>query len=120
MALNYLNPMSVDEKYFRDATLEKSPLYVLLKCYRSVKSHEFDVKNKSVWYKPFKLTFPTVPLLPTPIPLSLNGNGMIRVICAIAVSSLYKGKYFIIIIVRSYFIDINDFLLINRVFFLSL
>lgn len=85
-----MDHISLKPDYLRQNTFEKTPLYVLLRCYRGFDTCGFAVKSSPVSYKPFKLIFRKPPDM-----LSLttkNSNSGLRIICAIALSSIYKGK----------------------------
>lgn len=79
----------------RQSNIEKTPLYVLLRCYRSFDACGFAVKNKPISYKPFKLIFRKAPEMPSnSVSAPSDGSGSaLRIICAIALSSIYKGLY---------------------------
>lgn len=86
-----MDHISSEEDYLRQSNIEKTPLYVLLRCYRSFDACGFAVKNKPVSYKPFKLIFRKAPDMPPNSVLTQDGNSALRIICAIALSSIYKG-----------------------------
>lgn len=87
----YMDHISLKEDYLRQSNFEKTPLYVLLRCYRGFDTCGFAVKNTPVSYKPFKLIFRKAPEMPSNLITSQDGNGALRIICAIALSSIYKG-----------------------------
>lgn len=82
--------LSLKEDYLRQSNFEKTPLYVMLRCYRGFDACGFAVKNRAVTYKPFKLIFRKAPEMPSNS-VSQDGNSALRIICAIAFSSIYKG-----------------------------
>lgn len=77
----------------RQSNFEKTPLYVRLRCYRGFDACGFDVKNKPISYKPFKLIFRKPPEMPSNSLSASDSNCGLRIICAIALSSIYKGLY---------------------------
>ncbi|XP_055318755.1 period circadian protein isoform X2 [Sitodiplosis mosellana] len=86
----YIDHISLKEDYLRQSNFEKTPLYVLLRCYRSFDACGFAVKNKPISYKPFKLIFRKAPQMPGYSASPPNGDSALRIICAIALSSIYK------------------------------
>lgn len=89
----YIDHIPLKEDYLRQINFEKTPLYVLLRCYRGFDTCGFAVKNKPVLYKPFKLIFRKAPEMPSTSVSAQNENSALRIICAIALSSIYKGLY---------------------------
>lgn len=87
-----MDHISLKENYLRQSSFENTPLYVLLRCYRGFDACGFAVKNRPVVYKPFKLIFRKAPNMSTS-PTSPDNNSALRIICAIALSSIYKGTY---------------------------
>lgn len=79
------------DHYLKHSNFEKTPLYVLLRCYRGFDACGFAVKSTPIVYKPFKLMFRKAPEMPSHSMSSQNGNGALRIICAVALSSIYKG-----------------------------
>lgn len=77
--------------YLRQNTFEKTPLYCLLRCYRGFDACGFAIKNRPVSYKPFKLIFRKAPDMSNST--APGGNSALRIICAIALSSIYKGMH---------------------------
>lgn len=86
-----MDHISLKDGYLRQNTFEKTPLYVLLRCYRGFDACGFAVKNRPVTYKPFKLIFRKAPNMSSTT--TADGNSALRIICAIALSSIYKGMY---------------------------
>lgn len=90
-----MDHISLKKDYLRQTTFEKTPLYVLLRCYRSFDACGFSVKNRPVSYKPFKLIFRKAPdMLKT---ATTDSNSALRIICAVALSSIYKGIHIYVI-----------------------
>lgn len=88
-----MDHISLKEDFSRQSNIETTPLYVLLRCYRGFDACGFGVKNKPVTYKPFKLIFRKAPEMPSNSIPTQDGNSALRIICAIALSSIYKGLY---------------------------
>lgn len=84
----YMDHLSLKPDYLRQSTFEQTPLYVLLRCYRGFDTCGFAVKSRPVTYKPFKLIFRKPPDMLNPT--TKNNNSALRIICAIALSSIYK------------------------------
>lgn len=86
-----MNHISLKEGYLTENTFEKAPLvqHVLLRCYRGFDTCGFAVKNRLVSYKPFKLIFRKAPDMSNVN--TADGNSALSIICAIALSSIYKG-----------------------------
>lgn len=90
----YIDHISLKGDYLRQSNIEKTPLYVQLRCYRSFDACGFAVKNKPISYKPFKLIFRKAPEMPSnSASAPSDGGSALRIICAIALSSIYKGLY---------------------------
>lgn len=87
-----MDHISLKEDYLKQNSFEKTALYVLLRCYRGFDACGFAVKNRPVSYKPFKLIFRKAPDMPNST-TSPDGNSALSIICAIALSSIYKGIY---------------------------
>lgn len=90
----FLNHISIKDDYLKSSILDKTAVYVLLRCYRGFDTCGFGVKNKPTTYKPFKLLFRKAPEMPSSS-VSQDGNSALRIICAIALSSVYKGLFMI-------------------------
>lgn len=86
---SYMDHISLKEGYLRENTFEKTPLYVSLRCYLGFDACGFAVKSRPVAYKPFKLIFRKAPDMSNAT--TADGNSALRIICAIALSSIYKG-----------------------------
>lgn len=89
----YIDHISLKGDYLRQSNIENTPLYVLLRSYRSFDACGFAVKDKPISYKPFKLIFRKAPEMPSNSVSAPNGGSALRIICAIALSSIYKGLY---------------------------
>lgn len=86
-----MEQISLKDDYLRTSNFEGTPLYVLLRCYRSFDTCGFALKSKPVSYKPFKLIFRKAPGLPSRSVPAEDGNSALRFICAVALSSIYEG-----------------------------
>lgn len=93
-----MDHISLKEDYLRQSNFERTPLYVLLRCYRGFETCGFAVKSKPVLYKPFKLIFRKAPEMPSHSVSAQDGNSALRIICAVALSSIYKGLCFLFFI----------------------
>ncbi|XP_031621242.1 period circadian protein isoform X2 [Contarinia nasturtii] len=87
---SYIDHISLKEGYLRQSSFEKTPLYVRLRCYRGFDTCGFAVKNKPISYKPFKLIFRKAPEMPSSSVSASDDNYGLRIICAIALSTIYK------------------------------